>query len=144
MSSLINSLLYVLFICVTVSNLCNNDCLFDILLCLQPFCKRQHLLVRFIQRRSSNHYYSLQTQRDFTQCRLNSYCLSSALSCLFIVLRQQSNERSWSRIFVLSLSRDFIATSFLFVYCVHIASCCIRLRSVFVIYLFHTHGLCFW
>ena len=35
------------------------------------------------------------------------YSLLSALSCLFIVLRKQSNERSWSRIFVFSLSREF-------------------------------------
>ena len=32
---------------------------------------------------------------------------------------------------------------FVSVYCVHIASCCVRFCCVFFIYLFHTHGLCF-
>ena len=44
-------------------------------------------------------------------------------------------ERSCSR-----LSENSIVTLFLFVSNVH--SCCVRLRCVFVIYLFHTHDLC--
>ena len=44
-------------------------------------------------------------------------------------------ERSCSRFL-----ENSIVTSFLFVYCVHIVSCCVCLRCVFVIYHFHTHG----
>ena len=43
---------------------------------------------------------------NFTQGRLNSYCLSSALSCPFIVQHIQSNKRSWIRRFAFSPSRE--------------------------------------
>ena len=50
--------------------------------------------------------------------------LSSALSCPFIVQYKQYNKNS-------------IVTLFLFVY--SIRSCCVRLRSAFIICLFYTH-----
>ena len=67
--------------------------------------------------------------RNFTQGWLNSYYSSFALSGPFIVV-----EHSCFRFL-----KSSIATPFLFVYCVHIASCCVRLRCILVIYLFHTH-----
>ena len=101
------------FIVRTVSNLYNiynnnynNNCLFDIILCLQPFCKRQHLFVRSVQWRSSNHHCFLYTQRVFTHDWLNSYYWLSALCCLYKCPRKQCDEHFWSRTFVFSSSRE--------------------------------------
>ena len=46
--------------------------------------------------------------RNFTQDRLNSYCLPSALSFSFIVQHNQYKERSWSRTFVFSFYRTLL------------------------------------
>ena len=84
--------------------------------------KQQHLLVRSVKRRSSNHDYSLHTQRIFAQKWLSCYC-----SWLFIVLRKQSDERSWSGMFIFLFSRelygDFIVAC---VFCSH----CLLLHSL--------------
>ena len=102
--------------------------------CSHHLCKQQHLFVRSIYRRSSNLDCSLHTQRVFTQDWLNYYS-SPALSCLLISLSKQSNKRSWSRMFVFSLSqelyRDFIVICVL---CTH----CLLLRSLLV-YLLLSH-----
>ena len=100
--------------CATVSELYNvlnnnynNNCLFDVLICLQPFCKQQNLFGDF------QTSIILFTQRVFTQDWLNYYHSSSSLSRVFIVLRRQSDIRSKSRMFVFPLSwelyLDFIA-----------------------------------
>ena len=57
----------------------------------------------------------------------------------------------WVRILVYPYSLIFVVVGLLRtcsmylyrVYCVHIASCCVRFGCMFVIYLFHTHCLCF-
>ena len=121
--------------------------------------------------RSSNHDWCLHTQRDFIQDWLNYYLSLPTLSWPFIVHHEQSNERSWSRMFSRTLSQPHCCLCILHilmfvrlhtflsifplvlvvvgllgmcsVYCVHIASCCLCFRCVFVIYLFHTHRLSF-
>ena len=63
---------------------------------------------------------------NFTQSWPNSYWLSSALSCPFIVQEDQSNERSWSSRFVHSASREFyvIACMCAFLYLSVPHACC--------------------
>ena len=95
-------------------NLYNHNCWLDILLCLQPFCKQQHLFVRSVQRKPSNHDCSL-TQRLFTQGSLNSYCSAFVLSCLLWsninnLMNVLEAERWCSRFL-----ENSIATSLLFV-----------------------------
>ena len=71
----------------------------------------------------------------FTQDWLNSYySSSSALSCFFIILcKHNPDERSWTKLFVFSLSR-------VLVYFVHVACCCVPL----VIYLLFSNWCCCW
>ena len=75
-----NYFLYSLLICVTVTNLCNNNynntCSLFLSHNYSLFCS---------QRRFSNHECSLHTQRNFTQGQLNYYYSASVLSCLFII-----------------------------------------------------------
>ena len=59
-----------------------------------------------------------------------------ALCCHFIVHYNPYSERSWSKMFVFSPSRKFYCDLFLCMYNAH--SCCVRLRCVFIIYLFYT------
>ena len=70
-------------------NKCNNNYSFVILICLQPFCKQQHLFVTTVWRKSSNHNCSLYIQRVFTQDWLNYYWLLTALSCPLICATDQ-------------------------------------------------------
>ena len=60
--------------------------------------------------------------RNFTPGWLNYHHLSSTLSCPFIVQRKLSNERSWSRTFVLPLSREL--------YCDYIVVCAFAYLSI--------------
>ena len=55
--------------------------------------------------------------RNFTQGWLNSYWLLPVLSCLFICSRLQSDERSQSRIFVFSHSRELYREKTLLIAC---------------------------
>ena len=64
---------------------------------------------------------------NFSQVWLNSCCSLSALSCHFKVQPNQSKEHSWSRMF---MSSNSIATSFLFVYCIHIVVCVFAYLSI--------------
>ena len=95
----------------------NKNCLFDILLCLQSFCKQQHV------------FGDLQTTTFFfTQDWLNYYYTPSALPCLFVVLRN-----SLTNVFEVECScspffENSIATSFLFVI-VYTLLCSLTLRS---------------
>ena len=79
---------------------------------------------------------------NFTQGWLNSYCLMSALSCPVIVLHKQSNERSWSRMFVFSLSRELYCNFIIF--CVHIVVCAFTYLSIMldVVYLERVRCIC--
>ena len=117
----------ILFVCVTVSNLYNNNCLFHIFLCSHPLRKQQHFFVRSVKQKSSNHDYSLHKQRVFTHDWLNYYYSLSVLSCLFIILHKQSDERSWSRMFVFSLSQEMYRDCIVVcVFCSH----CLLVRSL--------------
>ena len=140
----INCLLYALFICFTVSNLYNNNYLFI-----------THL---YTNNCSVDLYNDLQKSTvlftsNFTQGRLNSYWL---VGCFILIIYSstQTVQPTFSKynVRVLSFTRTLLRLHFfflcivytlLFVYCVHIASCCVRLHCVFVIYLFHINGLCF-
>ena len=116
--------------CATVFNLYNvyynnynNNYLSHILLCLRTcslFLSHNYSLF-CSQRRFSNHDCSFQKQRVFTQDWLNYKFSSSALSYLFIVLHNNSKERSSSRTFVFSPSRklycDFIVVCILCTHC---------------------------
>ena len=105
----------------------------------------QHLFIRTFVLYSEDLQTTtvLFTQRIFTQDWLNYYYSSSSLSCLFIGLRKQSDELSWSRMFVFRLSRefyrDFIAVCVFCTYC----CLCILYTLPLVISLFHTHAFCF-
>ena len=90
------------------------------------FCTRKHyqLFSRSLQRRSSNHYNFLHVQRDFTQGWLNSYYLSCALSCSFIVIHKHANERSWSRMFVCSFARELYSNYIIVGILYSLSNCC--------------------
>ena len=77
-------------------------------ICLQSFCK-QYLFVILHPRLFAWSSQRQSSNRNFTQGWLNSYWVMLALSCPFIVPHKQSNERSWSRRFVLSLFWKSIA-----------------------------------
>ena len=66
----------------------NNNCLFDIFRCLQPFCKQQHLFVRSVKRRSSNYDCSFYTMRLHT--RLTELLLFVACFSLLFYRRKWS------------------------------------------------------
>ena len=110
------------------------------LFCLHRLSKQHHLFVRSVKRRSSNHDYSLHTQRVFTQDWLNYYYLSPALFCLFIVLHKQFDELAWNKRSCSRFLEKSIATSLLFVHFVHIACCCAHL----VVYLLFSYWCCCW
>ena len=82
----------------------------------------------FVTAEISNHDCS-HTQRVYTQDWLNYFCLSSALSCPFIVLHSLTNvfevECSCSRCL-----DGCIVTTLLFVYWVHIVVCAFAYLSI--------------
>ena len=128
-------------LCVTFSNLYNNN------LFIRYSYNTTIRYSSFTSARNSSG--DLQTTTVFFTCNfiqswLNSYYSSSSLPCPFIVQRNQSNERSWSRMFVFSPSRepycDFIFVCVLYahcclctvlpVYCVHIVICAFAYLSI--------------
>ena len=106
-----------LFLKATIYNLSSTTiiCLFVILL-TQIF--------------ATNYDCSLHTQRDFTQDWLNHYLLS-ALSCLFTDLHNSLTNVLKVAYSCSRFRKNSIATSLLFLYCVHIVYCCIRLLVAF-------------
>ena len=104
------------------------------------------------------------TRNASSQTLTELLLLLLALSYFFICARLQSVKGSWSQTFGVSPSWEFLfvylsikhaclllvcmfdvfVSVYLFrMYCVHIASCCVRFRCVFVTYRFHNHDLCY-
>ena len=79
--------------------------------------------------------------RNFTQGWLNSNYSSSALSCPFIVQHKQSNERSRSRTFVFSLSREFHRDRI--IVCGLWTYCCLYVRHTWPSFFSHSYCWCF-
>ena len=75
---------------------------------------------------------------NFTQGWLNSYCLSSALSCPLIVQNKWCNERSWSRRFVFSASQELYLENI--VVCALCTHCC--LCVLILVYPYFSHACC--
>ena len=129
------SLLYILFLCPSVSNVYNNN----------RSIFFSHITIRYPASNGDIKKY------NFTQGWLNSYCLPSALSYPFIAQHDHTNERSRSIRFLFSSSLELyrayalvylsiphlccywfickmfdVFVSVYFLFCIHIASCCVR------------------